>query len=599
MIRPGDCAANGAVYTIYKSAYTKFMVTLSQPMARRARLPLRPPSELMTPEALGAFKASRLSFLRLAISRMVAERWTIERCRFDLDEHGRGTVVYRLNTAGAPLFFVVFSDDVGEAGRTDRIIANRYDGEGFLCMTEPDDERLAFHRAEFADFLLGRADSDTIGWTRVNRSGRVFDTMVEALADGRQPDVDSVMNAGYLLRNNGFWGNGRHGSAIFPAFAEGEFIARPYHGDLLTLFMWRHFSVDLVEHMARARNPNAAALAPDLKRFIGVGNASGLGLIPFVIRHPRRIHTWVLVHEEAVARAKSMTVAPGAPEAARLVELIARAEAYFRDGIQIREGVFTGSERLVRDLERLAVQAAEVRDRGTVQGAPADLPWAALADWAAASLDREALEILHSLLIEVYPAIADDLAPRMLAPVDAPSDVIPHVTVGDLGDMLRSTYAWALTIDMTVPEARAHFWYLSEDNLEPRHGLRSVDPGEEFETFVDIVGELQALDSDLLAAPGDQTVAAFLFAHPGHRLTVERVQSTADCLYGDVRANVTDKDFEPCHLIRFLLVLYGMEKLDPQSKLWVRGTFLQGAPTADDIAAGVEGDWIYPLRPQQ
>ena len=40
-----------------------------------------------------------------------------------------------------------------------------------------------------------------------------------------------------------------------------------------------------------------------------------------------------------------------------------------------------------------------------------------------------------------------------------------------------------------------------------------------------------------------------------------------------------------------------MEKLDPQSRLWVRGTFLQGAPLPEDIAAGNEGDWIYPLRP--
>ena len=41
-----------------------------------------------------------------------------------------------------------------------------------------------------------------------------------------------------------------------------------------------------------------------------------------------------------------------------------------------------------------------------------------------------------------------------------------------------------------------------------------------------------------------------------------------------------------------------MEDFDPRSSLWVRGTFLQGAPIAEDLAAGVEGDWIYPLEPE-
>ena len=64
-----------------------------------------------------------------------------------------------------------------------------------------------------------------------------------------------------------------------------------------------------------------------------------------------------------------------------------------------------------------------------------------------------------------------------------------------------------------------------------------------------------------------------------------------------MRGNVIADDFQPCHIIRFALSLLGVEKFEPVSSKWVRGTFLQGAPLAADVAAGREGDWLYPLRP--
>jgi hypothetical protein len=552
----------------------------------------------MTPEGLSAFKATRLSFLRCMIRRMVAERWVIEPVRFELDAEGRGTVVYRLDNPGRELHFVVLSDDLPEERRTDRIIENHYDGEGFLCLGDPTDARIDFQRGQFRDFLLGRADIETLGWTRVNRSGRVFEAMVQALAAGRQPDIELVASAGYLVRNNGFWGNGRHGTAIFPAFAEDEFLGQPYHTDLLTLFMWRHFSVDLAEHIARCRSPEAVRFNPEIRRFIGAGNASGLGLVPFAIRHPLRVNTWIEVRETAIARTKARAAAPDGPEAASLLVLVDRAIAYYGEGIQVRPGIFQGSGGQVADLKALRERVAEFAEHGTIAGKRPDSPWAALADWAAASLHREGLELLHSLLIEIHPDIAESLEDRMLARIDDATDVRPEQRIEDLTASLVRDYRWALDIDLSDEGARKHFWYVSQDNLEPRHGLRGVDPGEEYETFVDLVGELQALHRDLQAVDPAQSVGAFLFAHPQHRETVERVQSAAGLPYGEIRANVLSENFEPCHLIRFLLTLYGMEKLDPQSRLWVRGTFLQGAPTAEDIAQGVEGDWTFPLAPR-
>ena len=549
---------------------------------------VRPPADIATPEALSALKASRLSFLRILIARMAKERWRIAKQRFDLDDCGRGVAVYRIDAADQPLHFVVLSDQLKEAARTDRIIANHYDGEAFLCFGDLTPERIAAQRGEFADFLYGRADIETLGWTRVNRSGRIFDHVVDALAGGRQPDIDRVMEAGYLLRNNGYWGNGRHGSASFAGLPADTAIAEPYHADLLTLYLWRQFSHDLVDHMAARRGgADAVPLHRALKRYLGVGNASGLGLIPFVIRHPQRIHNWCAARESVVARAKSMPA--DAATIARLAQIIARAVAYYAEGIQVRAGIFAGSARLTTDLERLAARIAAQGDA---------LSWSRLCQWATDALHPEALETLHSALIELYPDLCGDALAAMRQSASPPEAVDPEQSTAELLAILEARYDWALAIDRAALQARRHFWYLSADNLEPRHGVRGADPMEEYETFVDVAGMMQSLRDALRAAPPGQTLDRLLFARPDLRQAVARAQASHGYPYGEVRANIIDADFEPCHLIRFLLTAYGMEKLDPQSRLWVRGTFLQGAPLAEDIAAGDEGDWIYPQRPE-
>lgn len=552
---------------------------------------LRDPSELSTPDGLSAIKASRLSFLRILIQRMAAERWRITRQRFELDARGRGTAVYRIETAGTPLHFVIFSDELREEDRTDRIIANHYDGEAFLCFGELTEDRIQTQRDQFADFLYGRADIQTLGWTRVNRSGRMFDHVVDALANGRQPDLDRVVEAGYLLRNNGYWGNGRHGSVSFQGIPADEAVSLPYHADLLTLYLWRIFSHDLVDHVASMRSERAVSLHPALRRFIGVGNASGLGLIPFVIRHPQRIHCWVAAREQVIAKAKAQTAPADGPKAARLAEILNRAIAYFGEGIQVRPGIFAGSDRLVQDLKRLIDRLDAMR------GTWPALPWRTLCDWAAANTHPEALETLQSALIEVHPELCADALSSMTHSIPGANDINPAQSADALKAALEDRYGWALALDLDAPHARRHFWYLSEDNLEPRHGVRGEDPKEEFETFVDVAGAIQRLYKAVEALPQDRTVDLLIFEQPDLRFALERVQATEAYPYGEVRANILAPDFEPCHLIRFLLTAYGMEKLDPQSRLWVRGTFLQGAPLPEDIAAGDEGDWIYPLRP--
>src|SRR5690606_24652657 len=76
-----------------------------------------------------------------------------------------------------------------------------------------------------------------------------------------------------------------------------------YDVQILSAYLLRIFVFDLVEHIAAAKSPASARLDPDFKRYLGVGNSAGLGLVPFIMNHPRIIHQWVEAQEAAFAEA--------------------------------------------------------------------------------------------------------------------------------------------------------------------------------------------------------------------------------------------------------------------------------------------------------
>jgi hypothetical protein len=93
------------------------------------------------------------------------------------------------------------------------------------------------------------------------------------------------------------------------------------------------------------------------------------------------------------------------------------------------------------------------------------------------------------------------------------------------------------------------------------------------------------------------SVADLLSAHPECRHIVARAQTLAGMQYAELRVNWLAKDFLPFAPVRFILAFKGMEKFESVMPKQVRGAFLQGAPIAEDVAQGREGEWPYPLMP--
>lgn len=551
--------------------------------------PLRPADEVMRLERMGAAHQTRISFMRTVIRRMAREDWRIACQRFDIGADETGEAVYTIETPAGLYSFVVFAAEIDPENRTDRVIAEQWDYTFTLIEGEPTAGEMAHLRVQVPKQEGARMSARHLVLSRANKSGRLFSHVVDALAEGRQPDLDHVALVGYLMRTTAVYGNGKFGLADYARLADTAF-AQPFSAQMLTVYMARLFSLDLVEHLAALRSPEEAApLSRGMRRAFGVGNATGLGMAAFLIGHPRVIHTWALARETALARVKA-DAEPDHARIARFHDLLERAIAHVAEWRTDDTGQQERVTVLKQDLCDLQETAA-----ATLAG---PYPWRALARTAEERFHLETQEMLNSLMIELYPERVDALEDWLAA--DETQRLQPRMVLRDLMQLIEERYGWALREDYARPEASALFWYRSEVKEEPRLGRRSVDPGDDREMTIAIGREvvrlydgLRDLDADAL----EQTTAEALLRHPEWRGIVRRVQSLADAPYSEVRDNLVDSDCVPIDLLRFKLAFFGASKFDPKSDRWTRITMFQGAPLPEDFReAGFDADdWAFPV----
>jgi hypothetical protein len=557
-----------------------------------ARPAPRQPEILMRPERLAAFQPSRISASRALMAQAIAERWQVAIRRFDIGADAAGTAVYEVTTPGSVFSFLAFSHTPQRAGRTGRIIGRVWDMTGALVEGSATEAVIEATRRELPKLYAGRATPNTLIWCRSNRSMRVFDATVAALAAGRQPDAALVAQVCYLMRNTGLDGNGTFGTRSFLALEESHPLRHPLAAQMLAAYMMREFAADLANHLATLQSPDAVALSPEVRRFLGIGNGSALGLILFINNHPRLIDAWIGAREEAIAAARALPLGAGDARLAHLQALVRRAARFRREDRMVYDA-FAPSALIAEELEQVAALVADLHARGSDAVWPLD----ALARRVADGFHPETEETLLSLMIELVPEEADRLARSMI--VNEEMDVRPGMRVEALRDILRKEYAWALRHDMSGPGAYAYVWYKSATAEEPRRGLTSEAPPDAFNLGLDVPGLVQALDAALAERDPGESVARLLLARPDLRQITARVQSLAGLRYHQPQANIMGEDFVPAHLVRLMNVaLHGVDKTRDYLARNLRGVLFHGAPTARDLAAGTDPDWFYPPEPQ-
>jgi hypothetical protein len=530
----------------------------------------RPPEVVMRLARLGAAHPTRLSFLRALIRS--AKRWRLRPARLSLDDAGFGHAVYTVETPDHAYSLVAFSTPLDDERRTDRVIAQAWDASFVLYDGVPDASEIARLQANVPLQEAGRFTARELTLARANKSVRLFEAVAAALARGEQPDGAALAEVGYLLRTTAVYGNGKFGIADRGAFAGRPELAGPFRAEMLTVWLIRAFSFDLVDHVAARRNPGAARLAPEWRQSLGVGNATGLGMAPFLVRHPVLIHRWFAARETALARVRAL---PEAGEA----QAFAAALAAFRAGV---EGWRTRDARQTAAIVALKADLALLAEAATaILRGP--LPWDALYRFAEARLSLEGQEACVALMLEPHGAVIDDLADEMQADETPGQGLDGRMTCAGMRETLARRYGWAGETDFAAPAANARFWYVCANKLEPRLGERFEEEGGDLEqplaTARDALGLAAALAGESEATP----LADFLLRHPQWRHVARRAQTLDRFPYAEIHDNLIGAEMRPIDILRAKLAFFGARRFDPRSDRWLRIALFAGEPSIETI----------------
>ena len=535
--------------------------------------------------------------MRTLVRRMVVENWQVSSSVFDLDEQGYGTVVYQIEAKYGTFSYVLFSHYLDPENRNDRVIADQWDLTMALCEGTVDTEQLDFLRNNVPKQEAGRVDSRVLVLSRANRSARTFEYVVNELANGHQPNVDVIAEVGYLYRTTAAYGSGKLGMADWEKVrTKHRDFARPFAAEMFTCYMLRHFSMQQADYLAAQRAPNSAVfLHEDIKRYIGIGNSTGLGMAPFLINHPLLINQWIEMRETALATVVAASES-GVDEAT-----LARLDVATQRVIQHLGEIVTADERqnnanlLLR--EELQLLHLWLEEQGAVL-ANNQYVWASLTQYAEQHWHIETQEVINTLLIELYPELVDGFEEQM--GVYESHQITPEMPVADLLEIIEDKYEWALAIDFSKHESMGAFWYRSQEKMEPRLGQTNIDMGMEKEMPLAVgrrVRECYDQIDSYNQARGQQNVAHFIMQNPTYSGIVARIQTMAQSHYGDIRENLVHADVLPIHLLRCKLSFFGVSKFDPRSRLWVRNTMFQGAPLISDFGKPFVDDWQFPIKP--
>ena len=451
-------------------------------------------------------------------------------------------------------------------------------------------------RVEIPLLYRGRATPNALVWCRANRSMRGFNATLEALSNGQQPSIDDLNSVCYLMRNTGLDGNGTFGTRSFPSLGAEHPLGGVLQAQILNAYLMRELSCDLVEHLAKLRSDKAVPLSPAIRRYLGVGNGSALGLIFYIQKHPRLLASWIGAREKTLAAALGLELGKGDAGIAMLCELL-RHTVRFRREDRMMYDTFAASAQVADELQSVLPRLEALGATCLLDGAKVRYPLDRVALDLAANGAPESYETFSSLIMELVPDTAD-AAVRAVAGHDELS-INPTATVREIRERLTQDYAWALKMDLQADGAQAYIWYKSETAEEPRRGLRTEVPAAR-NLGLDLPDGMQALMRDLGNAPDDQSMSRFLLAHPQHRLFVARVQSLAGNPFHTPMANINAADFIPIDLVRLMNVAFhGIDKTRDYLQRNLRGVLFQGAPSRDDLRNGDGARWFFPREPRQ
>jgi len=548
--------------------------------------PLRHPADVMKLDRLGSFHQTRLSFSRQLIDELISNNWKTEIIKWNINSIGTGNAVIKISSKQRIYSLVVFCHQINDDERSDRVIAEKWDMTFSLFLGIPSKEELDEMSKNLKIQELGRHLPKQLTLSRANKSVRVFNSVLNNLSEGKQPDKKMINNIGYLVRTTAVYGNGKFGIADYLPETNDNPLNKPFQAEMLTVYLIRYFSIELVNYLAKEKGKDKSiTLSNEISKHVGVGNATGLGMAPFLINHQKLIHKWIQARETAISRVLSIKKLSTYNQT-KIFNLIERAYLYTTqwnvdDVIQFKR------------INVLRKELKDISNNKSLNGLlNNDYPLQNVYLHFINKISIETQEILNSIFIEPFPELLDDLTNEM--GTNEQNTVAIGYKVNELIKIIKDKYSWALKIDIKNPDENFYFWYTSQAKLEPRLGATQIDHGKEKQLPFDIPQQVQNALKILTKLPDDMTGAEAMILHPEIRNIIKRVIINENFPFSEIQNNLVGKKVRPIDLLRCKLSFFGATKYDPKSNLWTRITLFQGAPLPHQLQEENATEWLFP-----
>ena len=542
-------------------------------------------SDIMTLDKMGSRYPSRLSFSRSMLRRLLFDNWKISKSKFDLDDNGYGTAVYEITINQNIYSLVCFSQHLDNADRSDRVIAEKWDTAYSLINGKLDDQELDRLKKNVPLQESGRNSSKELILSRANKSVRLFEYVANCLSNGLQPDINEINKVGYLLRTTAVYGSGKFGLSDFVNTKEVTDFNQPFRAEMLSVYIIREFSVELVEHVAKKQNPSKAVKLEDkIKQHLGIGNSTGLGMAPFIIKHPKLINKWMNQYTESLNKIINKNIV--SEKLSSYIQLLEKALLYLKEVTTFDEYQITKNTKTVEDLKIYINHIIKI-ENSTFN----NLTWIDLIKFTTSNCNYDTQEIARVQLLELYPEISENLAEDM-------SDVEEMIinesqTLRELNSLIEKDYQWALEVDFSKKDNDYLFWYISAAKLEPRLGERYNEEGSELEQNLGVAKMVQNLHSIIQKEDLDLSVSEYLILKPEFRGIIRRIQSLEQYPFAEVQDNILSKETIPINMLRFKLSFFGANRYDPKSDRWLRVSFFSGAPFLSNLNEQNVDSWGF------
>ena len=532
---------------------------------------------------MGSRYPSRLSFSRSMLRRLINDNWAIHKSKFDLDKDGYGTVVYEIIINKQTYSLVCFSAFLDDKDRSDRVIASKWDTAYTLHVGKLSDQDLNRLKKTIPLQESGRNSPDELILSRANKSVRLFQYVVDCLSNGNQPDIYEINKVGYLLRTTAVYGSGKFGLSDFTNTKNTTVFNQPFRAEMLSVYLIREFSIELVEHVARQINPKKAVkLDRKIKQHLGIGNSTGLGMAPFIIKHPKLINKWMKQYTKTLEEISQIELDSIIFE--KYKKLLNKALNYLEEVNTSDEFQINKNKLTTEDLKKYI---SYINDLDLSQ----KFKWLDILDYCDSNFNNDTKEIARVQLIELYPQISEELAEDMAD--EEIMEIDGNQSIGDLKKIINDKYSWIKDIDFNNKDSNYLFWYVSAAKLEPRLGERYNEQGSELEQNLGIAKMVSELFKQIKNVNENQLICEFLLTHPEYRGIVKRIQSLKNYPYSEVQDNVLDKKTIPIDMLRFKLSFFGANRYDPKSDRWLRVSFFSGAPYLSDLNNKNVDEWGF------